>query len=131
MHLNSLAFALLTAHASASVNVRKTNQDPTGYEVTLRYKNVTAKSVLIGGGLLPFTDQFHTTPSYSAAYDPHNYRPGDFWVSNILTVPGSLSYNNLGPGGQWPGYVMKNCGNGEWEYTAPFPSGTFVSQTDG
>ena len=127
MRFSKIVFvAKLAALAGCAVTVRKTNQPPTGYEVMFRYTNATASKVLIGGGLLPFTDQYHTTPSYSAAYDPYDYRPGDFWVGNLVTVPGTLSYNNLGPGGEWSGYVMKDIGGGEWVYTAPFPSGTYT-----
>lgn len=112
--------------AFASVTVHKTNQGPTGYEVTFRYQNETAANVLLGGRLKPFTDQFHTSLSYSEEYDPHDYRPGDFWVDNIITIDGFFNYNNQGPGANFSGFVMIDQGNGTWEYTAPFPSGTFA-----
>jgi len=118
-HLAALATVLGTG--SASVSVKYTGQAPTGYEVTFRYTNASAHKVQIAGGLLPFTDQFRTTPAYSAAYDPHDYRPGDFFVSglNVNTT------GNLGPQGNYTGFYMNDTGNGDWEWTAPFPSGTY------
>lgn len=116
-----VTIAGLATIALGSVTVQYTGQPPTGYEVTFKYTNASASQVQIGGGLLPFTDQFRTTPSYSEAYDPHDYRPGDFWVAglNVNTT------GNLGPGGNWTGLYMNDTGAGCWEYTAPFPSGTY------
>ncbi|KAK0317473.1 hypothetical protein LTR82_011511 [Friedmanniomyces endolithicus] len=118
-HLAALATLLRTG--STSVSVKYTGQAPTGYEVTFRYTNASAHKVQIAGGLLPFTDQFRTTPAFSAAYDPHEYRPGDFFASglNINTT------GNLGPQGNYTGFYMNDTGNGDWEWTAPFPSGTY------
>lgn len=110
----ALLLTALAALASASVTVRKTNQGPTGYEVDFTYFNASAQSVVVGGGLLAFTDQFHTSPQYSALYNPQDYKPGDFFV-NLFSTVGDPS---------WP-YVMKNSGNGTWTYTTPLPSGTY------
>ncbi|KAJ4413840.1 hypothetical protein N0V82_008282 [Gnomoniopsis sp. IMI 355080] len=104
----------LLALASASVTVRKTNQGPTGYEVDFTFSHPSAQSVVLGGGIQTFTDQFHTSPQYSAGYSPQDYKPGDFFV-NLFTVA------NDAP---WP-YVMKSSGNGSWAYTTPLPSGTY------
>ncbi|KAF3058330.1 Carbohydrate acetyl esterase/feruloyl esterase [Daldinia childiae] len=73
--------ALCSTRVSASVTVRKTDKGPTGYEVDFKYINTTASRVLIGGGLQPFSDHFHTTLNTRAWYDPHDYQPGDFYVS--------------------------------------------------
>ncbi|TKA68267.1 hypothetical protein B0A55_08525 [Friedmanniomyces simplex] len=120
VHL-SVALAALLGTATASVSVKYTGQPPTGYEVTFRYANASAHQVQIAGGLLPFTDQFHTTPAFSAAYDPHDYRPGDFFVANLNVN----TTGNLGPQGTYSGFYMNDTGHGEWEWTAPFPSGTY------
>ncbi|KAK4555945.1 hypothetical protein LTR86_007165 [Recurvomyces mirabilis] len=119
--LLATGLALLASTTTASVTVQYTGRAPTGYEVTFKYTNATANKVQIAGGLLPFTDQFHTTPAFSAAYDPHEYRPGDFFVSglNVNTT------GNLGPQGNYTGFYMNNTGNGQWEWIAPFPSGTY------
>lgn len=110
----SLLLAALVTFTSASVTVRKTGSAPTGYEVDFVLDNTPASSVTIAGGLRPFTDQFHTSPQYSANYDPHDYHAGDFFVQ--LPPPGSIAY--------WP-YNMTDSGGGKWTYTAPFPSGTY------
>ncbi|KAK3619146.1 hypothetical protein LTR56_024201 [Elasticomyces elasticus] len=120
--LHQLAsLAAVAGTATASVSVKYTGQAPTGYSVTFKYTNATAQKVQIAGGLLPFTDQFRTTPAFSAAHDPHEYRPGDFFVAglNVNTT------GNLGPQGNFTGFYMNDTGNGEWEWTAPFPSGTY------
>lgn len=106
--------ALCSARASASVTVRKTDEGPTGYEVDFKYVNTTAGRVLIGGGLKPFSDHFHTTLNTRAWYDPHDYKPGDFYVS----------FGQMPDDYQWP-YEMTNEGDGVWTYTTPLPSGIY------
>ncbi|KAI0836776.1 carbohydrate esterase family 1 protein [Hypoxylon sp. FL0890] len=106
--------ALCSLRASASVTVRKTSKGPTGYEVDFKYTNKTASRVLIGGGLEAFTDQFHTTLETRAWYDPHDYHPGDFYVS----------YGEPENGYMWP-YEMTTEGDGLWTYTTPLPSGIY------
>ncbi|KAL1836112.1 hypothetical protein VTJ49DRAFT_5557 [Mycothermus thermophilus] len=120
--LSALLGLLLSHEASASVTVRKTGRPPTGYEVEFRYINATARRVLIGGGLQPFTDQFHTTGTphrTNGRFDPHDYQPGDFWVSN--------PWPQLPEDYVWP-YEMRRSPDreDEWVYTAPFPSGTYT-----
>ncbi|KAK2007422.1 alpha/beta-hydrolase [Colletotrichum eremochloae] len=115
--VNLLSTSLLTGlaalQASASVTVRKTGRGPTGYEVDFKYTNTTASRVLIGGGIQPFTDQFHTTLGTNAMYDPHTYQPGDFYVKSHPTA----NYT-------WP-YEMKVDDQGVWSYTTPLPSGIY------
>lgn len=113
-----LLAATMTLQASASVTVRKTGKAPTGYEVDFKYTNTTARRVTIGGGIQPFTDQFHTTLQKSGLYDPHDYQPGDFYVS--ARTPADY---------KWP-YEMTAAaddGSGEWNwtYTTPLPSGIY------
>lgn len=105
----------MTLQAAASVTVRKTGKAPTGYEVDFKYINTTASRVTIGGGIQPFTDQFHTTLQKSGLYDPHDYQPGDFYVS--ARTPADY---------QWP-YEMTPAddGSGVWTYTTPLPSGIY------
>ncbi|XXH04024.1 hypothetical protein Hte_010435 [Hypoxylon texense] len=112
--------ALCSLRASASVTVRKTDKGPTGYEVDFKYVNTTASRVLIGGGLQAFTDQYHTTLESRAWYDPHDYQPGDFYVS----------YGSPEDGYEWPYEMMKSEGGGDdnegvWTYTTPLPSGIY------
>lgn len=120
---SALLLALLEA-TSASVTIRKTNRGPTGYEVDFRYVNTTAKRVLIGGGLQPFTDQWHTTGTsyrFNGRYDPHDYQPGDFYVSNPSPqLPAEPHY-------KWP-YEMDRSSSqdGLWTYTTPLPSGLYT-----
>ncbi len=124
--LTPLALSLLSlsVSTSASVTIRKTGRGPTGYEVDFKYINTTAKRVLIGGGIQPFTDQFHTTGTsyrFNGRYDPHDYQPGDFYVSNPSPqLPAEPAY-------KWP-YEMTLSPNdtaGLWTYTAPLPSGIY------
>ena len=121
--ISLLALSLLSLEASASVTIRKTRRGPTGYEVDFRYVNTTAKRVLIGGGIQPFTDQFHTTGTsfrQNGRYDPHDYQPGDFYVSNPSPyLPSEPAY-------KWP-YEMNKTDpeKGVWEYTTPLPSGIY------
>ncbi|KAE8333989.1 alpha/beta-hydrolase [Aspergillus sergii] len=103
--------------ASGSVTVRKTDQPPTGYEVTFEYINNEASNIKMGGDFYSFTDQYHTTPQFNAGLDLHNYKPGDFLAP--------ISGTNYGPGGKQVGYEMTKNKNGVWTYTTPFPSGTF------
>lgn len=102
------------------VIVSKTGQGPTGYEVTFTYKNAAVNSTVLGNYLKPFTDQYHTTPQYSLAIDPNNWKPGDFVVD--LDIAG-----DYGPGSsrRFPGFLMNTSGDGVFTYTAPFPSGTY------
>lgn len=114
-HHNLLSLlALCSLRASASVTVRKTGEGPTGYEVDFKYVNTTASRVLIGGGLQPFTDHFHTTLDERAWYDPHDYQPGDFYVA----------FGSPPDGYEWP-YEMTSDGDGVWTYTTPLPSGIY------
>ncbi|KAK4098515.1 carbohydrate esterase family 1 protein [Parathielavia hyrcaniae] len=113
----------MVMEASASVTIRKTGCGPTGYEVDFRYVNATAKRVLIGGGMQPFTDQFHATGTeyrVNGLYDPHDYQPGDFYINNLSPLlPAEPDY-------KWP-YEMKQSDDqdGLWTYTAPLPSGLY------
>ncbi|KAI1389593.1 carbohydrate esterase family 1 protein [Hypoxylon trugodes] len=107
--------ALYSLGATASVIVRKTNKGPTGYEVDFQYINKTASRVLIGGGLEPFTDQFHTTLNNRAWYDPHDYHPGDFYINSGTPDP---DY-------QWPYEMTKEGEDSLWTYTTPLPSGIY------
>jgi enterochelin esterase-like enzyme len=114
---------LLIDRTSASVTIHKTCKGPTGYEVEFRYFNKTADRVLIGGGIQPLTDQFHATGTsyrFNGRYDPHDYRPGDFYVSNPSPqLPAEPVY-------KWPYKMTKlNGSEGEWTYTAPLPSGIY------
>ncbi|KAK3326021.1 Alpha/Beta hydrolase protein [Apodospora peruviana] len=123
--LPSIALTLLgllvIPNASAKVTIRKTGRAPTGYEVDFEYTNTTARRVLIGGGIQPFTDQFHTTGTsfrLNGRYDPHDYQPGDFYVSNPSPqLPAEPAY-------KWP-YEMKKSDKGVWTYTTPLPSGIY------
>ncbi|KAK8032085.1 hypothetical protein PG990_001819 [Apiospora arundinis] len=113
MLTTSLLAVSAALQASASVTIRKTGQGPTGYEVDFKYTNATAGRVLIGGGMQPFTDRFHTTLTRNAMYDPHTYQPCDFYVRS-----------RPGPDYKWP-YEMTVDDAGVWSYTTPLPSGVY------
>ena len=105
---------LLGSLTSASVTVRKTAKGPTGYEVDFHYFNATAKNVTIGGGFTTFTDAYHATAEGSASYDPRNYKPGWFRGSGNANTPADLPFH------------MVSNGKGNWTYTTPLPSGTYL-----
>ncbi|KAI0025742.1 carbohydrate esterase family 1 protein [Xylariomycetidae sp. FL0641] len=104
------AVAALLPVVSAGVVVTKTDQGPTGYEVTITYTNTSAKTVTIGGTLPPLTNQWRTSPNYGAQIDPHDYKPGDY-----------PSYQAM----DFPGFPMTAKGNGTFVFKAPYPSGTY------
>jgi hypothetical protein len=104
------AAAILGRLSSASVTVRKTSTGPTGYDVAISYLDTTAANVTIGGGFPTFTDEFHTSPDGSAQWDPHQYKPG--WFPEIIP--------DVKP------YRMMNDDHGNWSFTTPLPSGTYI-----
>ncbi|KAI0477270.1 carbohydrate esterase family 1 protein [Xylariaceae sp. FL0804] len=124
LHLAIWALVLLIPAASGGVVVTKTDRGPTGYEVTITYRNATARAVTLGGGLPAFTDQWRTTSSYGASLDPRrHYRPGDFPSSGGTYAP------------VFAGYPMNMTARGNdtdtdtdttWIFSAPFPSGTYT-----
>jgi enterochelin esterase-like enzyme len=116
----SVILGVVSSQVAGRVIVSKTGQGPTGYEVTFTYKNASVDSAVLGNYLKPFTDQYHTTPQYSAAFDPHNWKPGDFVVSLDI-------FGDYGPGSstKFPGFAMNASEDGVFTYTAPFPSGTY------
>jgi enterochelin esterase-like enzyme len=124
----SLALAQTAEPAAAerplrSPEVTHTGKAPTGYTVTFRYANPTAKKVLIKGewyfarpSELP---QIAATPDHPVvegqALLPKDWRPGDF----PLQRP-----NSTGP--NFPIADMKKGNDGVWTYTTPLPSGVFT-----
>lgn len=92
------------------MTVRNTCTGPTGYEATFSLFNASAINVTIAGGFQTFTDEFHTNAYASAAYDPHDYKPG--WFRSLGIYPS-------------PRFAMVNDGTGNWTYTTPLPSGTY------
>jgi enterochelin esterase-like enzyme len=110
-------------HGLRSPEVTHTGTGPTGYTVTFRYANPTAKAVKIKGewyfarpSELP---QMAGTPDHpvieSQGLLPNDWRPGDF----PLQRP-----NSTGP--NFPVADMTKDKNGVWTYTTPLPSGTFT-----
>ena len=106
-----------------SPEVMHTGLSPTGYTVTFRYANPTAKKVQIKGewyfarpSELP---QIAATPDHPViegqALLPEDWRPGDF----PLQRPNSTSPN-------FPVADMTKGKDGVWTYTTPLPSGTFT-----
>jgi enterochelin esterase-like enzyme len=103
--------------------VTHTGKAPTGYTVTFRYANPTARRVLIKGewyfarpGELP---RIAATPDHpvveSQGLLPTDWRPGDF----PLQRP-----NSTGP--NFPITEMTRGKDGVWSYTTPLPSGVFT-----
>ena len=106
-----------------SPEVTHTGKGPTGYTVTFRYANPTAKKVQIKGewyfarpSELP---QIAATPDHPVVEGqgllPTDWRPGDF----PLQRP-----NSTGP--NFPVADMTKGKDGVWTYTTPLPSGVFT-----
>jgi enterochelin esterase-like enzyme len=115
--------AAAAERAVHSPEVTHTGKGPTGYTVTFRYANPTAKKVQIKGewffarpSELP---QIAATPDHpvveSQGLRPEDWRPGDF----PLQRP-----NSTGP--NFPIADMTKGKDGVWTYTTPLPSGTFT-----
>ncbi|KAH9906934.1 carbohydrate esterase family 1 protein [Xylariomycetidae sp. FL2044] len=118
---------LLAADTLAKVTIRKTGLPPTGYEVDFEYVNKTASRILIGGGIYPFTDQFHTTLQDSGRYDPHDYKPGDFYVS-VRSFPDNYSWPyemSLAGSSHGHGDDERHVRESLWTFTTPLPSGIY------
>lgn len=94
--------------------VTKTNLPPTGYEVTIRYKNDGASRVQIAPEMT-FSD-----PSLIKSATESETKPGSQWE------PGDVPAIKLaGDGAGWTVYEMTKGADGIWSYTSPLPSGTF------
>lgn len=91
-----------------------TNLPPTGYEVTIRYKNDGASRVQIAPEMA-FSDPALITSGTAAEAKPGSqWEPGD--------VPG-IKVSGADSG--WPVYDMTKDADGIWTYISPLPSGTF------
>lgn len=62
---------------SSAVTVTRTDQGPTGYEVTITYQNASVSNVMISG-LPHLTDQYSTSWWSWSGFDLSEYKPGDF-----------------------------------------------------
>src|SRR5579859_5455071 len=93
--------------------IQHTGRPPTGYTVTFRFRDPSAKSVLIQGEWY-FSNPARTTPSSSQGLLPYQWKPGD--VATGWPAPST-------PDG-WPVASMKkDSRTGVWSYTTPLPSG--------
>ena len=98
-----------------SPEVRHTGTAPTGYVVTFRYRDPSAKSVLIQGEWY-FSDPAVTTSTSSQGLDPSQWKPGD--VATGWPAPSS-------PDG-WPiDKMTKDPSTGVWSYSIPLPAGYY------
>ncbi|EME89733.1 carbohydrate esterase family 1 protein, partial [Pseudocercospora fijiensis CIRAD86] len=93
--------------ALAAVSVVPSNGSPTGYKVTIKYHNSSAQEVQIAG-IPHFTNQYQTTITSAASFDPTDYKPGDFPAFTDVSV-----------------YSMEAKGDGAFTFTRPLPSGTY------
>jgi enterochelin esterase-like enzyme len=98
-----------------SPEVRHTGAAPTGYVVTFRYRDPSAKSVLIHGEWY-FSDPKVTTSTSSQGLLPAQWKRGD--VATGWPAPST-------PDG-WPvTEMMKDPRTGVWSYSIPLPSGYY------
>jgi enterochelin esterase-like enzyme len=87
----------------------KSEDSPTGYYVTFRYKDPNARRVRIFGEWM-FTDAAHASRFTSLWANPEEWKNGYFVYS----------------GGSWPIADMTlNTETGVWSYTIPLPCGTW------
>jgi Putative esterase len=111
-----------------SPEVTHTGKGPTGYTVTFRYSNPTAKKVQIKGewyfarpsGL----SQTTPAPGYPVFEGqgllPQDWQAGDF---PLIKFDPAHPYSW---GGNWPVADMTKGKDGIWTYTTPLPSGVFT-----
>ena len=111
-----------TANSLAPV-VRHTADGPTGYEVTFRYRDPTAKQVQIKGEWY-FANPYELSKLAGTSADdvvatpgttPAGWKPGDIPIGS----PNSSAAN-------WPVVSMTQGKDGVWSYTTPLPSGVFT-----
>ncbi|KAK1071002.1 hypothetical protein LTR74_003651 [Friedmanniomyces endolithicus] len=107
-HLAALATLLRTG--STSVSVKYTGQAPTGYEVTFRYTNASAHKI----NSAPRQPSARLTTHMSIAR-----------ATSSFPVSMSTPRATWAQQGNYTGFYMNDTGNGDWEWTAPFPSGTY------
>ena len=123
-----------TAH-TLGPKIVYTGRPPTGYQVTFRYDDPSAASVLIKGAwsfaseTSEATDAPNLPPSATSTSAgsavippggpilPTQWKLGDF----PLTSPNT-------PSDDWPVAAMTKHGDGIWEYTTPLPAGWFDYQ---
>jgi hypothetical protein len=125
----SLVHAQTTAkRAVRSPEVTHTGKGPTGYTVTFRYSNPTAKKVQIKGQWYfarpSELSQITPTPGYPVFEGqgllPKDWQPGDFPL---------IKFDPEHPyawGGNWPVAEMTKGKDNIWTYTTPLPSGVFT-----
>ncbi len=111
-----------SAPANLAPLITPTHRPPTGYTVTLRFRDPTATRVQIKGewsferpSELP---QLASTTSYTVQTPgllPSQWQPGDVPIA----YPNSTAAN-------WPVIDMTKNGQGVWTYTTPLPSGVFT-----
>ena len=101
--------------AALSPSVRFTGKAPTGYTVTFRYRDASAKSVVIQGEWY-FSNPALTTPTSSQGLLPSQWKAGD--IATGWPAPST-------PDG-WPlASMKKDPRTGVWSYTTPLPSGYY------
>jgi enterochelin esterase-like enzyme len=116
------AFAPAAAHAQTpavvSPQVVHTGTAPTGYEVTFRISDASARRMRIKGEWF-FSDEAHSSfdPPTSEGRLPSQWKAGDF----PLATPNTTDPN-------WPVADMVKGADGVWTYTTPLPSGWFTYQ---
>lgn len=89
----------------------RSEQSPTGYFVTFRYKDASARRVRIRGEW-SFSTARGSTPYTCVSYDPQDYQQGMF--------PLQIAQDD------WPAYEMElDEASGVWSYTIPLPSGVW------
>jgi enterochelin esterase-like enzyme len=130
------AAAAVTHEAGTSQSlgpqITRTNRGPTGYEVTFRYDNPTATSVLIEG-------DWSFASEASEANDENNVPASSTGTSTVSPVtppggpilpaqwkPGDFQLQSLDmPGEEWPVASMTKNSSGVWTYTVPLPNGWY------
>lgn len=91
-----------------TTTVLRSEQSPTGYYVTFRFKNPEAKRVRIYGEWL-FSDPADATMVTSTNAMPTEWKDGYILYTD----------------GKWPASEMTRDNRGVWSYTIPLPCGTY------
>ncbi len=108
-----------TTNSGLAPVVQRTGKAPTGYTVTFRYRDPTAKVVQIEG------EWYFSSPD-STSVESSEGRPASQWEQGDIAINPDAPQDILaGLKSTWPDADMTKGASGVWSYTTPLPSGVY------
>lgn len=108
-----------TTHSELGPVVHHTGKSPTGYTVTFRYRDPTAKIVQIEG------EWYFSSPE-STSVESSEGRSASQWEQGDIAINPDAPQDILaGLKSTWPDAAMTKDAGGVWSYTTPLPSGVY------